>query len=92
MRWGIVILAFVSACAGGKGSREEIAWKRSFTYGSPPVQLIVNLDGDSLTASSMLNAELVLEAAAAARPTPGVHTTGGTPRPLLVRSPSRAHA
>lgn len=67
MRWGIVILAFVSACAGGKGSREEIAWKRSFTYGSPPVQLIVNLDGDSLTASSMLNAELVLEAATAVR-------------------------
>lgn len=67
MRWGFLVLAVFLACDGGQGLREEIQWKRSFTYGSPPVQLTVNLGEDSLTAASTLHVELVLEAASAVR-------------------------
>ncbi|MCU0611058.1 MAG: hypothetical protein MUE60_04615 [Candidatus Eisenbacteria bacterium] len=67
MHRGFVIPVLFLACAGGKGGQEEIVWKRSFTYGSPPVQVTVNLESDSLTAASTVHVELIVEAGAAIR-------------------------
>lgn len=69
MRRGAFLLLVLLASCAERATRDEIAWRRSFTYGSAPVQLGVSLSDDSLTAAATLHVELVLEVGAAIRAT-----------------------
>lgn len=83
--WAAVALFVACGAAPDAGN---VPWKRSFTFGSPPIQLTIRVQDDSLTAAETAQVELVLDSGpdVRARLPESIPMTG-----LRVRTSSTSH-